>query len=62
MTVRVKQLMTEIEALSADERKELEASLQTSTPGIQYIPRDEALAAADRILTERAELFKKLAE
>ena len=62
MTVRVKQLINEIEALSIDERRELEASLRTSDSGIKYIPHDEALAAADRILTERAELFKKLAE
>jgi len=62
MTVRVRKILDEIESLSAEERKELDASLTDASAGIHYIPQDEALAAADRILTERAELFRKLAE
>jgi len=62
MTVRVRQLIQEIEALSAEERKELEGSLRETDSKTQYIPQDEALEAADRIFKERAELFKKLAE
>jgi hypothetical protein len=62
MTIRVRDILKEIEALSAEERKELEASMHSSVPRIQYVPQNEALEAADRILTERAELFKKLAE
>jgi hypothetical protein len=62
MTVRVRDILKEIEALSAEERKELEASLRETDSSIQYIPQDEALEAAERIFNERAELFKKLAE
>jgi len=59
--------MDEIEMLPFDEQREVFSSLkerlEDKAPGtVAYADRDEALRMADRILTERAELFQKLAQ
>jgi len=65
MTVRVRQLIKEIEALSADERKELNASLQSGVvneDGVTYLSREAAKPMIQEMLKEHSELFRKLAE
>ncbi len=65
MTVRVKQLMTEIEALSAEERKELDASLRADAvreSGPTYLSHEAAKPMIKEMLEEHSELFKKLAQ
>lgn len=65
MTTR--QIIREIEALPVEEQREVFSSLQerlaeTKTDKVTYADRNEALRIADRIFTERAELFQKLAQ
>jgi hypothetical protein len=63
MTVR--QIMQEIETLSPAEQIEIKALLlqEEQGPGvIRYVDQDKALAVADKIFAERAELFQKLAQ
>jgi hypothetical protein len=62
-------IMDQIEALPFEEQREVLSSLrerlEDKTPGadkVIHADRDEALRIADRILTERAELFQKLAQ
>jgi hypothetical protein len=65
MTVRVRQLIDEIKALSADERKELDASLQSGSvneDGTTYLSREAAQPMIKEMLKEHSELFRKLAE
>jgi hypothetical protein len=65
MTVRVRQLIEEIEALSADERKELNASLQAGSVNESsptYLSREAAQPMIQEMLKEHSELFRKLAE
>ncbi len=65
MTVRVRQLIKEIQALSADERRELEASMQPGTvaePGPSYLSREAAQPLIKEMLQEHSELFRKLAQ
>jgi hypothetical protein len=66
MTVR--QIIEEIEALPSEQRRELlgvlvkkEVEQTEGTPSVKYADHDEAMRMAERIFTERAELFKKLA-
>jgi hypothetical protein len=66
MTIRVRELLTEIESLPAEEKQELLVSLAkdasaSDQPAVQYVDHGRAMAIADRIFTERAELFEKLA-
>jgi hypothetical protein len=65
MTIRVRQLIQEIEALSAEERKELEVSLQPT--GVQEsspacLSREAAQPMIKEMLSEHSELFRKLAQ
>jgi len=63
MTVR--QIIQEIEALPAEEQREIKAFLsqqEQAGGAIQYADRDKAMAVADKIFTGRAELFQKLAQ
>jgi hypothetical protein len=63
MTAR--QIIHEIETLSPEEKLEIKAFLLHGESGagvIQYADRDKAMAIADKIFTERAELFQKLAQ
>ncbi len=63
MTVR--QIIQEIETLAPEERREIKAFFLQGEQGagvIRYVDRDKAMAAADKIFTERAELFQKLAQ
>ena len=65
MTVRVHQLIKEIEALSADERKEFDISLQSSSVNESsptYLSREAAQPMIKEMLKEHSELFRKLAE
>ncbi len=62
MTVRVKQLMQEIDALSAEERKELTASLRTHEDSPTYLTPEAARPMIKEMLEEHSELFKKLAQ
>ncbi len=65
MTVRVRQLINDIKALSADERKELEASLQVDAAdglGVTYLSREAAQPLIKEMLQEHSELFRKLAQ
>jgi hypothetical protein len=65
MTVRVRQLIKEIEALSADERKELDASLHSgpvNEASPTYLSREAARPMIQEMLKEHSELFRKLAE
>jgi hypothetical protein len=63
MTAR--QIIQEIEALPPEELLEIKAFLlQGESPegGVKYVDSAKALATADRIFTDRAELFQKLAQ
>lgn len=63
MTAR--QIIQEIEMLTPEERLEVQSYFlkdASSASGVRYADQDKALAVADKIFTERAELFKKLAE
>jgi hypothetical protein len=63
MTVR--QIIQEIETLSSEEQREIKAFLsdrEQATDAVQYADRDKAMVIADKIFTERAELFQKLAQ
>ena len=67
MTVR--QIIREIEALPAEEQREVLLHLKekgaeygSATAPVRYLDHEEALRVADRIFTERAELFQKLAK
>ena len=66
MTAR--QIIQEIKDLPRSDQEEVLRAVQSelqeskAVPAVQYIDRDEALKAADRIFAERADLFKKLAE
>ncbi len=65
MTVRVRKLIQEIEALSAEERKELEVSLRTNSvreKGPTYLSREAAQPMIKEMLEEHSELFRKLAQ
>jgi hypothetical protein len=65
MTVRVRQLIKEIEALSAEERKELEASLHPATlaeSSPEYLSREAAQPLIKEMLQEHSGLFRKLAQ
>jgi K+/H+ antiporter YhaU regulatory subunit KhtT len=60
----VQEIMREIGELSNDERRELFSSLadaEKRAASVKYIEREEAARIADKILTEHAELFRKLA-
>ncbi len=61
--------MHEIEALPLEEQRKVLSKLQEqlehregTSPGVTYADGDEVMRVADRIFTERAELFKKLAQ
>jgi hypothetical protein len=57
--------MQEIEALSAEERKELEASMQPASvreSGATYLDREAAKPMIKEMLGEHSELFRKLAQ
>jgi hypothetical protein len=67
MTVR--QIIQEIEALPAEGRREVLSSLQervesktSDASKVTFADHNEAMRIADRIFTERAELFQKLAQ
>jgi hypothetical protein len=67
MTAR--QIIEEIEALPAEEQREVFVSLQerlenndSSVEKVTYVDQDKAMLIAERIFTERAELFQKLAQ
>ena len=63
MTAR--QIIQEIETLPAEEQRKVKAFLserEQSTDAVQYADRNKAMAVADKIFTERAELFQKLAQ
>jgi hypothetical protein len=63
MTAR--QIIQEIETLSPEEQLEIKAFLLQGEQGagvIQYADGDKAMAIADKIFIERAELFQKLAQ
>ena len=63
MTAR--QIIQEIEALPLEEQAEIRAHLLNGSKDsaeVQYADRDKVMAVADKIFTERAELFKKLAQ
>jgi len=67
MTAR--QIIQEIEALPAEEQREVLSTLQervenypSTVAKITFADHDEALRVADRIFKERAELFQKLAQ
>jgi hypothetical protein len=63
MTVR--EILREIGELSDAERRELFSYLAdaaTRAASVKYIDREEAAVIAEKILTEHAELFRKLAE
>ena len=63
MTAR--QIIQEIETLPPEEQLEIKAFLLHRERGagvIQYADGDKAMAIADKIFTERAELFQKLAQ
>ncbi len=63
MTVR--QIITEIESLPREEQAEVWTHLQKQAEisgQVRYADYDEAMKVADRIFTERAELFRKLAQ
>jgi hypothetical protein len=65
MTVRVRDILKEIEALSAEERKELELSLHggpAQGTGPKYLSREEAAPLIKEMLTDHSELFRKLAQ
>jgi hypothetical protein len=66
--VTVRQIIQEIEALPSEQREEVLTLLvqkgahrDSAAPAVQYADHDKAMQIADRIFTERAELFKKLA-
>ena len=63
------QIIHEIEALPAEEQRAVFSSLrerlEETKPAageVRYADFDEAVRVADRIFTDRAELFKKLAQ
>jgi hypothetical protein len=63
MTVR--QIIQEIQTLPPQEQGEIKAfflSQDETTGAVKYADREKALAAADKIFTDRAELFQKLAQ
>jgi hypothetical protein len=61
MTAR--QIMHEIETLPFEEQRKVLSSLrQRLEENAPVADQDKALRIADRILTERAELFQKLAQ
>ena len=63
MTAR--QIIREIETLSPEEKSEIKAFLsdqEQATGAVQFADQDKAMAIADKIFTERAELFQKLAQ
>jgi hypothetical protein len=61
MTAR--QIMDEIETLPFEEQRQVLFSLRERLEDkVTYADHDRALRIADRILTERAELFQKLAQ
>jgi len=63
MTAR--QIIQEIETLSPAEKSEIKSFLLNGEKGsdvIQYADGDQAMAVADKIFTERADLFQKLAQ
>jgi hypothetical protein len=61
MTAR--QIMDEIETLPFEEQRQLLSSLRERLEDkVTYADHDQALRIADLILTERAELFQKLAQ
>jgi len=65
MTVRVRDILKEIEALSAEERKELEASLRPTSINEsepKYLSREAAKPLIKEMLEEHSELFRKLAQ
>jgi hypothetical protein len=62
MTVR--EILREIGELSKEERRELFtclADIATRQASVKYANPEEVARAADKIFTERAELFRKLA-
>jgi hypothetical protein len=66
--VTVRQIIQEIESLPREQREEVVnllvqngAGREPEAPAVQYAEPDKAMEIADRIFTERAELFKKLA-
>jgi hypothetical protein len=63
MTAR--QIIQEIETLTPEEKSEIKAFVsdqKQDTGAIRYADGDKAMAIADKIFTERAELFQKLAQ
>ena len=63
MTVR--QIIQEIEALPSQEQREIKEFFLHQEQGagaVKYADGDKAMAVADKIFTERAELFQKLAQ
>jgi hypothetical protein len=61
MTAR--QIIQEIKSLSSEEQLEIKTFLLHGEQGVvRYADREKALAVADKIFTERAELFQKLAQ
>jgi hypothetical protein len=63
MTAR--QIIQEIETLPPEEKLEIKAFLLQEDQGggvVRYVDGDKAMAIADKIFTERAELFQKLAQ
>jgi hypothetical protein len=63
MTAR--QIIEEIETLSPEEQLEIKSFLLQGDKGagvVKYADGDKAMAIADKIFTERAELFQKLAQ
>ena len=67
MTAR--QIIHEIEALPAEEQSAVFSSLRErlekakpAASEVRYADIDEAMRVAERIFTERADLFKKLAQ
>jgi|HubBroStandDraft_1064217.scaffolds.fasta_scaffold1954384_1 uncharacterized lipoprotein YehR (DUF1307 family) len=63
------QIIHEFEALPLEEQREVLSQLQKrfenqqgTAAKVTYVDRDAVLRIADRIFTERADLFKKLAQ
>jgi len=69
LPVTTRQIIQEIETLPPEEQREVFSSLQerlqkpqTAAGEVRYADFDEAMRIADRIFTERADLFRKLAQ
>jgi hypothetical protein len=64
--VTVRQIIQEIDTLPSEQRQEVlqllvKKEAEQTASDVKFADHDEAMGMADRIFSERAELFKKLA-